>query len=109
MRTIDQQQREIAIPNNQESTNMKPAIVTTSHRGVFYGQVPDNSIPSQKTIKVVDAKMAIYWGTTKGLSQLAATGPTDKSRISAPATVTLTDITAIFDVTDEAAKAWANA
>ena len=88
---------------------MKNVIVTTTHRGVFYGQAPDTTKASDPIIKLADAKMAIYWGTTKGLFELAHTGPTPKSRISAPADVELVDITSVLDVSEAAAKAWAQA
>ena len=88
---------------------MKHVLVTTKHRGVFYGMVDENSDLSQSTLKLLDAKMAIYWGTTKGVAQLAHTGPTDKSKIGAPATVLIHDVTAVWDVTDEAAEKWKNA
>jgi hypothetical protein len=56
------------------------------------------------------ARMAIYWGTTKGVMQLAETGPTSKSKISATADVPmLNDITAIFAITDEAWSKWQSA
>lgn len=88
---------------------MRNVIVTTVHKGVFMGQVPNNTRASQTEVKVKGAKMAIYWGTSKGLFELADTGPTSKSRISAPADVDLVDVTSIVEVTDEAAEKWAKA
>lgn len=51
--------------------------------------------------------MAIRWGTTKGLQQLADTGPTERSKIS-PATDihVLHDVTGVFAVTEKAKAAW---
>ncbi len=89
---------------------MKPVIVTTQHRGVFAGLIPADQDLTAKAMPLKSAKMAIYWGTTKGVMELAQTGPTSKSRISAPADIPmLHDITAIFDVTDEAWKKWESA
>lgn len=85
---------------------MKPVIITTSHRGVFYGHIPATTKISAETVKMKGAKMAIYWGTTKGLFELANTGPTDKSKISLPADMEVNAITAIIDVTPEAEAAW---
>lgn len=87
---------------------MKPVIVTTEHRGVFYGLADDNVSATDESIKLKDCRMAIYWGTTHGLLQLAHTGPTAKSRISAPADVEVNKITAVIDLAPEAAEAWAS-
>jgi len=86
---------------------MKPVLITTAHRGVFVGLVPEDQDMSVKAMPLAAARMAIYWGTTKGVMQLAETGPTSKSRISAPADIAmLHDITAVFDVTPEAWAKW---
>jgi hypothetical protein len=51
--------------------------------------------------------MAIYWGTTKGVMQLADEGPTSSSKIGSPANVdVMHDITAVFSVSDKAAEKW---
>lgn len=89
---------------------MKPVLITTQHRGVFAGLVPNDQDMSARSMPLKQARMAIYWGTTKGVMQLAETGPTGKSRISATADVPmLNDITAIFAITDEAWKQWLSA
>ena len=80
-------------------------IITTVHRGVFAGEIDDNQDLTAKAMPLRGARMAIYFGTTRGLLELAETGPTAKSKISAPADIPmLHDITAVFAVTD---KAWA--
>jgi len=83
--------------------NLQAVIVTTEHRGVFFGYAEDTR---GDVIDLVGARMAIYFGTTKGLQQLAETGPTNASKISARADVQLRKITAVFKVTDVAVKAW---
>ena len=84
-------------------TDTKPVLVTTQHRGVFAGLVPADQDMAARTIALKNAKMFIYWGTTKGVMQLAHTGPTSKSNVSAPADIpALHDVTAIFDMTPEA-------
>ncbi len=86
---------------------MKPVMVTTKHRGVFGGLVPDDQDMNAEIIELKEARMAIRFGTTEGLHQLAETGPTGDSKISAPADIpSLRDITAIFTITDEAWKKW---
>lgn len=89
------------------ASRMRPILVTTKHRGVFAGLVPVDQDLAATTMALKDARMAIYWGTEKGVMQLAATGPTDSSRISATADIpVLHDITAVFDITQEAWTKW---
>lgn len=85
----------------------KPILVTTAHRGVFAGLVPVDADIGAKTLALWSARMAIYWGTTRGVMELAETGPTSKSKISAPADIpALHDITAVFAITDAAWAKW---
>lgn len=89
---------------------MKQVLVTTQHRGVFAGEIPDEQDIAAKAMPVQNARMAIYWGTTKGLMQLCQTGPTTSSKISAPADIPmLHDITGIFTITPEAWEKWLKA
>ena len=82
-------------------------LVTTAHRGVFAGEIADDQDLSVKAMPLKNARMAIRFGTTRGLMQLAETGPTSTSKISAPADIPmLHDITAIFAVTEEAWAGW---
>lgn len=86
---------------------MRKVLITTKHKGVFAGLIDDDQDISARTMPLKSARMAIYWGTTMGVMELCETGPTDKSRISAPADVpALHDITAVFDITDAAWERW---
>ena len=78
-------------------------IVCTSHRGVFGGYATETT---GDVIKLRSARMAIYLGTTRGVMELAETGPTSKSKISARADIEVRGITAIFEVTPKAVTAW---
>ena len=87
--------------------DMKPVLITTQHRGVFAGLIPDGQDLTVKAMPLKSARMAIYWGTKKGVMELCETGPTSNSRLSAPADIPmLHDITAVFAITDEAWKQW---
>lgn len=81
----------------------RPVIVTTEHRGVFFGYASDTS---GTEIKLSRARMAIYWGTTRGILELAETGPTAKSKISARADIDVRKVTAVFEVTPAATEKW---
>jgi hypothetical protein len=82
----------------------RPVIVCTEYRGVFFGYAEDTS---GDVVDLKRAKMAIYWGTTNGVMQLAESGPTEQSKISAPADIQIRKVTAVFEVTPRAEKAWA--
>lgn len=89
-----------------ESDSMKPVIVTTSHRGVFFGMA-ESADPSITECTLHDSIMVIYWGTTKGVAQLAVEGPTSKSRLSAVVPRWhLRDVVSIMECTPEAAVKW---
>lgn len=82
---------------------LRPVIVCTEFKGVFFGYAADTT---GDTIHLKAARMAIYWGTTRGVLQLAATGPTLTSKISLPADIELRKITSVFEVSPESLKAW---
>jgi hypothetical protein len=87
---------------------MKNVLITTAHRGVWFAQVAaDADLTPETLTDLKNCRMAIYWGTTKGLHELCETGPTKSSKISAPADIpVLHKVTAVFNVTDKAAEAW---
>ena len=89
---------------------MKPILITTQHRGVFFGLVPEDQDMTATTMALKSARCAIYWGTTGGVFQLADTGPTAKSRIGAPADIeAVHDITLVLAVTPGALEKWQRA
>lgn len=85
----------------------RAVIVCTQHRGVFYGIT--TAKPGDEIIHLTGARMAISFGTTRGVMELAETGPTSRSKISARADIEVRDVTAVFDVTVAAASAWESA
>lgn len=96
--------------NGSGATEERAVLVTTEHRGVFFGYATDTD---SDVIKLRDARMCIYWSSkTGGVMGLASDGPKDAvangsgSRIGAAANAELRKITAVFPVTDEAAAVW---
>lgn len=81
----------------------RPVIVCTEHRGVFFGYATDTKGAS---IQLRAARMAIAFGTTRGVMELAETGPTSRSKISARADMDCRKVTCVFDVTPAATQAW---
>lgn len=100
--------RELNNPNLEEEMAKKkpvsrPVIICTEYKGVFFGYADDTS---GDVIKLRGARMAIRWGTTRGVMELAETGPTASSKISAMADIEVRKITAVFEATAPASKAW---
>lgn len=86
---------------------MKPVLVTTEFRGVFFGyaEATDGDV-----IQLKGARNAIYWPRTQGgFLGLAEKGPVDDARIGATADIELRKITSVSDVTPAAEKAWKDA
>ena len=82
----------------------RPVIVTTAHRGVFFGYA---KATNGKTIILAHARCCIYWSSDlKGFLGLASTGPTKSCKIGPPANIELRDITAVVEVEPAAVVAW---
>jgi len=91
----------------KKAISEKAVMVTTKHRGVFFGYTRDYS---GETIDLRAARMCIYWSATlRGVVGLASHGPDQNCRISPPADVQLRDVTSVFSVTPEAVKRWEEA
>ena len=85
----------------------RAVIVTTAHRGVFFGYASDTR---GAIISLRAARNCLYWpATQKGFIGLASTGPVDGSRVGPAADIELRDITSVIACTPEAVKAWEKA
>lgn len=85
----------------------KPVLVTTVHRGVFFGYATDVNGP---TITLRKGRIALYWSRdVKGVVGLAANGPTAGCRIGPAANMIVKDVTCVMEVTPEAAAKWESA
>lgn len=83
-------------------------MVTTEHRGVFFGYVAPEADRASKVIELADAQMCVYWASdVRGILGLAATGPTDRSKVTRPVPrITLQGVTSVIDATPEAVALW---
>ena len=82
----------------------RAVLVTTEHRGVFFGYATETS---GDTIKLRAARNCIYWpATNKGFLGLASDGPHKGAKVGPPATLELRKITSVADCTEAAVKAW---
>lgn len=90
---------------------MLAVVVTTEHRGVFFGYVPMGTDLEVENIRIADARMCVYWSAdVRGVLGLAANGPNSGCKIGpkVPA-ITLRKVTSIIEVSDEATALWEKA
>jgi hypothetical protein len=79
-------------------------MVTTVHKGVFFGYAEDTS---GATIKLKKARLCIYWSADlRGFMGLAAHGPNRNCKIGPPVDIEIRDITAVVEVTPGAVAKW---
>lgn len=86
-------------------SELKPLVVTTQHRGVFFGFGIPTDAP---TIRLEQARMCVYWDAqVAGVVGLAAKGPNSKCRVTGAApSITLRDVTSVMETTLEAQESW---
>lgn len=89
----------------QSKTNGERAvIVTTEHRGVFFGYASDTD---GEQIALRAARLCVHWSSDmKGFMGLASQGPSNSCRIGPPADITLRKITSVVECTPDAVKRW---
>lgn len=92
---------------NRSKKKERAVVVTTTHRGVFFGYATevDGAI-----IKLRAARNCIYWSAdVRGFMGLAATGPNKDCKIGPSADISLRDITSVIECSQEATQAWESA
>ena len=76
-----------------KKSNGRPVLVTTAHRGVFFGYADKTD---GETIELKRARLCVYWtADLRGFMGLAASGPSSGCRIGPPADIELRAITAV--------------
>jgi hypothetical protein len=89
------------------SNGARPVLVTTAHRGVFFGYADKTD---GETITLKRARLCVYWSADcKGFMGLAANGPTKGCKIGPAADITIRNITAVLECTPDAVNAWEEA
>jgi hypothetical protein len=82
----------------------RPVLVTTAHRGVFFGYAKDTD---GETIFLRAARCCVYWSAdVKGFLGLASMGPSPSCRIGPAADTTLRNITAVAECSPAAVDRW---
>lgn len=92
-------------PNRSKTIGKERAVVvTTKHRGVFFGYASDTDV---EIIKLRAARNCILWSSdVRGFMGLAATGPSKTCKVGPAADISLRDITSVIECTPEATQAW---
>ncbi len=87
---------------------MRPVLVTTEFRGVFFGFAEDTA---GDNITLHRARNCIYWPSTQGgFAGLASEGPVKGSRIGATVEkIDLRKVTSVVEVSEPAVTAWESA
>lgn len=92
-------------PNRNKTE--RAVLVTTTHRGVFFGYTSDID---GATITLRAGRNCLFWDkTVKGFAGLANVGPIGQCRVGPAVDIQLRDITSVSLVTDEAVKVWETA
>lgn len=82
----------------------RPVLVTTVHRGVFFGYASDTS---GSTIFLKRARNCLYWTPEcRGFLGLASIGPLEGSKVGPAADIDLRDVTCVAEVTPTAVALW---
>lgn len=82
----------------------RAVIVTTAHRGVFFGYATDTD---GDPIYLRAARLCLYWSTDMGgFMGLAAKGPSSSCKIGPRADIAVRSITSVIEVTEEAREKW---
>lgn len=82
----------------------RAVLVTTAHKGVFFGYADDTS---GSVIALKRARLCVYWSADlRGFMGLASHGPSRQCKIGAAADIELRDITSVTEVTQEAEAKW---
>lgn len=96
-------------PNRKAKAKEQAILVTTAHRGVFFGYTGKSpeAIIETKTVSLRAARNCIYWPSSqRGFIGLASEGPHAEAKIGPSADLTLGDVTSVAICTNAAVKAW---
>jgi hypothetical protein len=97
-----QSQNEIHGPDPTKGE--RAVVVTTKHRGVFFGYAVDTS---GAIIKLRRMRNCLRWPTgNQGFVGLASMGPVDGACIGPPADAELRDITCVLECSAAATERW---
>jgi hypothetical protein len=95
-------------PNRAKASDIA-VVVTTSHRGVFFGYMPESDV-NNDIIALRGARNCVSWSSdVRGFMGLASTGPNNNCRVGPAADISLRDITSVMKCSPAATEAWEKA
>lgn len=81
-------------------------VVTTRYRGTYVGTLKSFNRKTEQVV-LTDARMVIHWGTMHGYQQLAAEGPTDKTKYASKSPMAwIPGVTSVDLCTEVATASW---
>jgi hypothetical protein len=87
-----------------KSKSERAIVVTTEHRGVFFGYAAETD---GESIKLRASRLCVYWSAAMGgFMGLAEKGPDRDCKIGPRADITLRKITSVIEVTPAAVERW---
>lgn len=90
--------------NHSNREQERAVVVTTEHRGVFFGYATDID---GDIIELRAARNCLSWSSDiRGFMGLAATGPSRKCKVGPAADISIRKITSVMQCTPEAITAW---
>ena len=93
--------------NHPNRNKERAVLVTTTHRGVFFGYATKTD---GAVIQLRAARNCVMWSSSvKGFLGLCSLGPIGDSRVGPPADIELRDITCVAEVTPKAVEMWESA
>lgn len=96
-----------------KTTKTIAVLITTIHRGVFFGYAkePDiDHVSTTKALKVTAARNCLRWSSALGgFLGLANLGPDAECKIGPRANLTILDITSVAEVSPAAVDRWEGA
>lgn len=94
----------------EDGSKLMPVLVTTQHRGVFFGYADPSKI-QERSFSLQRVRCCISWASSiGGFLGLSSKGPDSNCRIGTEAVeVLLHDITSVTQCTEAAVAAWTKA
>ena len=97
----------LVMDSKKKSPTERPVLITTQHRGVFFGYARETS---GSTINLRAARLCVYWSSDlRGFMGLASHGPTSSCKIGPAVDCEVRDITSVSEVTPQAVERWEEA
>lgn len=85
-------------------TGGRPVVVTTAHKGVFFGYLTSQD---GDVVELRRGRNAVYWSADlRGFVGLAVAGPSSACKIGPAADMQVRDVTAVVECSSEAAGKW---